>query len=206
MQDVTKYYTWVAVGVVMVTLGGVYWFFNYGSDQSATLPAWVSEFQFAPQTTETESALAPGASGVERWYSSKDPQFSFRLPDGYTAPNIDTEVPGVRGVYVSNNAGSELTLYAYPIASGLRVDEKTIRAYLAPQVVSDIRETVLSTVVRGYQFISTDSDGIETLHVWAAYNGYVYTIQSLVADAPLFAFVTQNLFFAPAVPTAPEKK
>jgi hypothetical protein len=206
------YSTPIAVTVVLLSLAGFYFFILRAEPVTTELPQWVTELESGSVATSTPSLaetqpivgstkvrLTPG---VERWYTNDDPQFTFQLPDGYTAPDIDTLMEGVHGVHVSNGGGSELTVYVYP-ATGMQVDVQTIRSYLAPQTVSDIRETVLGTVVRGYLFTSRHPDGLQNINLWAPYNGRVYTVQAPIEDVDLFAFITQRWFFAPATPSAP---
>lgn len=207
------YTTPVAVTVVLLSLAGFYFFILRADPVTTELPQWVTELESgsvatsAPSLAETQPIVGSTkvrlTPGVERWYTNVDPQFTFQLPDGYSAPDIDTGMEGVHGVHVSNGGGSELAVYVYPVSSGMQVDAASIRAYLAPQTVTDIRETALGTVVRGLLFTSRLPDGSRTINLWAAYNGRVYTIQAPIEDIDLFTFVTQRWFFAPATPSVP---
>lgn len=208
------YSTPIAVTVVLLSLVGFYFFVVRADPVKTELPQWVTDVQSGGQAATSTPSLADtqpivGSTkvrltpGVERWYTNDDPQFTFQLPDGYSAPDIDTEIEGVHGVHVSNGGGSELAVYVYPVSSGMQVDAASIRAYLAPQTVTDIRETALGTVVRGLLFTSRLPDGSRTINLWAAYNGRVYTIQAPIEDIDLFTFVTQRWFFAPPAPSAP---
>lgn len=199
---------------MLALLAGAYVYFGNTGGVKTDLPSWVTNIHFSTSTvpvgttqknevtnaTKVVSGRIKTTQGVERWYTHEAPRFSFRLPDGFSAPDIDTGTKGVSGVQVSNDTGVELVVYVYPIGSGSQMDLRTIKSYLAGQVISGLEETVLGTAVRGYRFYTTDAEG-RMVHLWAAYNGYVYTIQSRVEDEDLFSFITQNWFFAPPTPS-----
>jgi hypothetical protein len=202
------------IAAVLVVVG-LYMYAQSSATHTPEVPAWVREFSVASTSVggsgEVEQQSTPVTGmvritpGVERWYTHDNPRFSFQLPDGYQAPDIETGKPGVHGVYVSNSAGSELVVYVYPISSGVRVDEPTIRAYLPEHTIAAFTETVVGTLVRGVKFYSKQQDGAVSVHTWAAYNGFVYMIQAPVADEPLFNFILERWVFAPPVPSAPVK-
>lgn len=185
---------------------GVYLYASDTPQESVSVPTWVQEFRTpGGQGTGTTSALSI-APGVERWYTNDNPRYSFQLPDGYEAPDIDTGEQGVHGVYVKNSVGSELVVYVHPIASGFRIDEAAIRTYLPEHTIAGLEEITIGTLVRGVKFYSKQQDGSVSVHAWAAYNGFVYMIQAPIMDEPLFAFITERWVFAPPVPSAPQKK
>lgn len=196
------------IGGLITALVLVVGLYAYSQNVTHTpaLPAWVNEFNTAPGVTNGESSAIKVTPGVERWYTHDSPRYSFQLPDGYEAPDIETETPGVYGVVVRNNAGSELVAYVHPIASGVRVDEATIRAYVPQQTISAFQESTLGPLVRGVKFYSTQEDGGSTVHLWAAYNGYVYMVSAPTEDEALFTFITERWMFAPPVPSAPIKE
>lgn len=181
------------------------------------VPAWVTEFN---QTEAAKKEVTPVAAtpvmspggrlkitpGVERWYAHDAPQFTFMLPDGFAAPDIDTGVRGVSGVQVSDTRGIELVVYVYPISSGTQVDAATIRSYFPDAQISGLKETTIGTVVRAFIFTSLQSDGTTMLNLWAAYNGYVYTLTTPTENEDLFTFIKTHWFFAPATPSPPQKK
>jgi hypothetical protein len=140
--------------------------------------------------------------GVERWYTNEKLNFSFRLPDGFSAPEIKTKIPGEHGVVVYNDAGDRLLVYANPIAEGTELHPEDIAALLPGVRVAKVQEGMISTVVRGYWFKTDakewDGDGVM---FWTAYNGYLYQLQTAGKNKDLLEFIVANWYFAPPAPT-----
>lgn len=157
-----------------------------------------------PLTIPTSQNAITVTPGIERWYTNPKRVFSFRLPDGFYAPDIETGQPGVYGVRVYNDAGALLTVYAYPIGKGTVLNAETIQANLPDVVVTDIKERVVSSFIPGFEFKTDDAElGGNGLVLWAMYDGYLHEISSSSNNQELFEFVVDNWYFAPPSPSAP---
>ena len=172
--------------------------------QASTTPvAFPKTSEVTPQRTRALTTTP----GVERWYTNTALKFSFRLPDGFSAPDGDTGTPGVYAVAVYNPEGDALVVMAYPISQGTAITESVLRANLPNEHITDVREGVIGTAVRGLYFRSDDPDwGGDAIGFWAAYNGYLYELRTFRHEQALMDFVIANWFFAPPTPSVPQKK
>jgi hypothetical protein len=157
-----------------------------------------------PQSTNEGSLVT--TSGVEHWYSNTALKFSFQLPDGFEAPEIDTGAKGVYGVWVHNDAGAQLVVLINPIAEGSSISAAGIKDNLPGVAVYDVQDTFIGTVVHAVKFRNnSDEWGGDGVSVWAAYNGHVYQISAARKDQDLLNFVITHWFFAPPQPPRPKK-
>lgn len=139
--------------------------------------------------------------GVERWYTNDSRTFSFRLPDGYLAPEFKTDIEGVWGVHVDNGSGSKLRIIVTPIEIGVPVGAEQIASALDGVEVTNMKERFIATVVRGISFSTNEEEwGGNGIGFWAANNGYLYQMYAAKTDQDLMDFVIANWYFAPPVP------
>ena len=205
----------VAAGVIV--LGGAFLFVSHGSTGSDLSPLFsVPHFATSTQPTTPDVSSKQqtttfgrsivATSGVERWYSHTALAFSFQLPDGFNAPEIDTGVKGTYGVWVHNDSGAQLVVFINPIAEGSSISAAGIRDNLPGVTVYDVKDTYIGTVVHAVRFRNnSDEWGGDGVSVWAAYNGYVYQISAARKDEALLDFVTTHWFFAPPQPPPPKR-
>ncbi len=174
--------------------------YGVSSRDTATIEAPTFTLPVASSTAPTSRITT--TPGVERWYTNEKLTFSFRLPDGFSAPEIETKVPGEHGVVVYNDAGDRLLVYANPIAEGTELRAEDIAALLPGVRVAEVREGTISTVVRGFWFRTDakewEGDGVM---FWTAYNGYLYQLQTAGKNNDLLEFIVANWYFAPPAPT-----
>lgn len=197
----------VAAGLVVVVVALL---FKSGSGTNDTL----LQFRIPTFTTATNTPVATSqpqskittTSGIERWYTNTTLNFSFRLPDGFSAPDIDTDVAGVYGTKVYNDSGSVLTVLVYPLTEGPSITIEDIRANLPGTVISGVQEGFIGTVVRGISFRTNAEEwGGDGIAFWVAYNGHVYQLSAARKDQDLMDFVVANWFFAPPTPPQPQR-
>jgi hypothetical protein len=139
--------------------------------------------------------------GVEAWYTNDAPPFSFRLPDGFTAPNGPVE--GGKEIFVKNDAGVVLRVLALAIATGKDnpLTEDIVRANVGDAAVSDFRPAMLADGVGGLAFSTADAawDG-DGVAFWFIHDGYLYELSTARKDADLLSLLMQTLTF-PGDPT-----
>lgn len=208
----------VAVGLVLAIVLTGAWFFSRSPGDDAVAGFTVPRGSLFGTERATSTTQAPSGAekvtdtirvtpGVERWYTNKGLDFSFRLPDGYSAPEFDTKTPGVVGVVVYKDENVPLVVRVYPIASGTRITPAGLRDHFALVGVRDIEERFIGTVVRGLAFRTSDPDwGGAAIGLWAPFNGRVYEIMTTAENQELFDFILANWFFAPpALPKPPTR-
>ena len=151
--------------------------------------------------TSSDSLAIPISSrlsvtpGVERWYTNDARSFSFRLPDGFSAPDIYTDEPNVSGVAVRADEKDQLVVLVYQVPLLQTLSEEGIEEIVGV-TLTDTREVLVSTVVRALQF-RTD-DGYE---VWTIHNGRLYRILTSAENKDLLDFILASWYFAPPVPS-----
>ena len=99
---------WGVVAAILIALG-VYFFASGGVGTQSPGSLFVIPNLDSIVGTHTGTTTEPGVvvkskkisltAGVERWYTNDARTFSFRLPDGFNAPDLKTGEPGVEGRY-----------------------------------------------------------------------------------------------------------
>jgi hypothetical protein len=156
----------------------------------------------ATTTTITAKGLTlTTTEGQEHWYTNKELKFSFRLPDGFMAPEGKTDSPNTHAVVVHDDADNKILVIVLPIESGTKLIKEDIAANLPDVPVSNIREGFVGTVIRGFSF-SSDAEywGGASVNFWFAYNGYLYQISTSDGDVALLEFVMNSWRFDPPTP------
>lgn len=192
----------LATALVMVTLVFFAWRWSDDGTEISTSMLPSSAFSDSIPLTPASAKKITTTDGVERWYTNDALKFSFRLPDGFYAPDINTKVNGVYGVKVYNDASAVLIVLVYPLASGTALTEERVKANLPDVSVIDVKEGFIATVARGLWFRTNAPEwGGDGIAFWVPYNGHLYQIMSARKDQDLMDFVVASWQFAPPRPT-----
>lgn len=159
----------------------------------------------SPGGTTTTSKKISVTPGVERWYTNPELNFSFKLPDGFSAPDIRTDQAGVHGVLVRNNEGQILTVYAYPVAAGTVLSAKSVYEYFPKARPVSVMGKDISVFVSGFEFEIDDARwGGEGIAFLTIYNGYRFEIATSLVNQEMFNFIINSWRFAPPTPSDPQ--
>ncbi len=137
--------------------------------------------------------------GQDHWYTNKELLFSFRIPDGFRAPEASPAVPGSRAVIVENDAGNRLTVIAIPVPGITTLTPEDIPPNIPGAEIGPVQEGVVGKLVKGLLF-TYRQEGKEYAAFWFALNGYVYELSTTVEDAVLLDFVLSSWRFAKPTP------
>lgn len=139
--------------------------------------------------------------GVERWYTNDTRTFSFRLPDGFSAPELDIADPGVEGMMLHMDGYEPLVVLVHQVPPLFALSDQSIRANLPGITVTGVRETFLGTVTKALVFRTYSAEQEEGIELWAINNGKLYRLATSPENEDLLKFVTENWYFAPPFPT-----
>ncbi|MBU6310864.1 hypothetical protein KGO06_02950 [Patescibacteria group bacterium] len=213
-MQLARLYTIAALVLTLVLAALMLGYMRIATER-VSVPAWVSAATLAspesapaqvPRAVTQQAPYAPpryaNAPGMERWYTNKARGYSFRLPEGFSAPEIKTETPQISGVWVHRpGSAEELAIVVYPVTVGTALDEQTVRTALKGSLITQMKESALGSAVRAITFYAKEVEtGRETYRLWAAYNGYVYTMEVERPYEDLLRFVAANWYFAPPFP------
>ena len=190
--------------VIVLAALGFFLFLFHADSHPALLTSDVASSTVPSADTAASSSLFKTTPGVETWYTNDKLHFSFRLPDGFMAPEAKSvNVPGAQAVTVYNTSGDKLLVVAIPITVdiGNTLSAQDIIADTKGQVVTNIRPAIVGTVVTGLAF-DTDSKewGGEGSALWFKFNGYLYEVTTYAKDAPLLDFIRSTWQFSKPVP------
>lgn len=212
MQGGTHTSVWLGLVAACILAAGAYFFSNgSGGAETDTTSFFIPQVTFdsirntdAPQSTKP--VVVPGTTatlsvteGVERWYTNDTRTFSFRLPDGFSAPPMDTGVPGVEGMVLQAPGREPLAVLEYRVAPLSQLTVENVKSSLSGRQLTDMKEVIVQSVVRGLAFKT--EDGIE---VWMIHNGHLYRIITPESNEDLLTFVLLNWYFAPPFPSTPK--
>ena len=150
--------------------------------------------------TEASSTMLRFTPGVERWYTNETLGFSFRLADGFSAPEPDASVPGGQSVKVYDASGNLLTVTATP-SSLLRLTPSGLGAGPGEGIKGVRDVSVGNTGLGGYAFTTDlplwggDGIGVEFLK-----GGYLYEIYTYHKDEDLINLTLSTFRFSPPTP------
>lgn len=203
---------YLAAGIIVLCVVGlgIYGFGRTSAGDTAAPFFSVPSLFFQSTTTprvkveETQPARQKFSvtPGVERFYTNNERTFSFRLPDGFSAPDIQSEEPGVSGVAVHADGGSQLLVLIYRVPTLETLTAESIEVTLGTKLVG-VQEGALGTVVRALRFSVPESDRVE---LWAIHTGKLYRLITASENRALLDFVASNWYFAPPMPSTPQKK
>lgn len=193
-----------ALAVAVVIFIGV--FATHANKQ----PLWNTEaseeearqaYEYVPNPNST---LVKFTEGVYRWYVHEALQFSFRLPDGFTAPDGKLVGEETYVVLVSNGKGADVEVVATRITTGADtpLTEDIVRTQLQGEVADGFKQVSLPDGTTGLQF-ETDSLKWEGGGVafWFSKNGYLFTITTNKNSKELLELVLGTWKFG--LPVAP---
>lgn len=195
----------VAVSIVLVL-----WFLN--EQRNAQKPLWdtptsqeevTKAYEYTP---DLNSTLIKFIEGVNAWYVNETLRFSFRLPDGFSAPDGKVKGTDTHIVELSNGKGNALHIVATKIKEGASavLTEEAIRQQVPEENPHTFKVGFLKEGTEGFYF-ETDSAaaGGEGVAFWFTKDGYLYTLTTTKKDTELLELVMQTWRFGGAVVPPP---
>jgi hypothetical protein len=161
-------------------------------------------YEYAPDPNSTLIKFTPG---VNRWYVSEPLHFSFRIPDGFDAPDGKIQGSDAYEVLLSNGRGNELEIEAVHIAQGADapLTKEIIQSQIPEEHLSNIKDATLIDGTHAIMF-ETDSAawGADGVALWFIKDEYLYTATAEKKDAELLELVAKTLRFGVPVPPTPK--
>lgn len=179
------------------------------------LPLW--NFSASPEEAEKAYAYTPRSDstiikfteGVNAWYVNEKLGFSFRLPDGFSAPDGKVAGADTHVVELSNGKGNDLHVVALKIKEGADqvLTEKAIRANAPEEVLSGFTSGMLPDGTAGYVFeTNAEKWAGEGLAFWFTKDGYLFTLSTAKKDEELLDLVMKTWNFGrPVAPPIPAR-
>ena len=197
---------WGLVAAALIVIG--VFIFVSGGEEATT---FVNKLVIPDSLFKTPDTAVPAVSpkkisltpGIERWYTNDARTFSFRLPDGFSAPALDTGVPGVEGMMLERSGYEPLVVLLHQVPSLFTLSDQSIRANLPGVTVTTVRDTFLGTVVRALVFRTHSAERGDGIELWAVNNGKLYRLATSPDNEDLLQFVIENWYFAPPFPSTP---
>lgn len=156
-------------------------------------------------TPNPDSQVIKFTEGVNAWYVNEKLGFSFRLPDGFTAPDGKLQGSETHVVHLSNGKGSELSVVARKITVGADtpLSVEIIRSQAVDENLSNFSEGILPDGTSGFMFESDSEEwGGATIAFWFIKKGYLFTLTTAKRDAELLDLVMKTWNFG--LPVAPQ--
>ncbi|MBX9765602.1 hypothetical protein K2X83_03100 [Patescibacteria group bacterium] len=154
----------------------------------------------------TDSQLIKFTEGVNAWYVNEKLGFSFRLPDGFSAPDGKLQGADTHVVQLTNGKGNDLSIVARKIVAGTdeQLSEEIIRTQVARESLSAFQTASLLDGTGGYLF-ETDSVewGGEGIAFWFTKDGYLFTLTTTKKDGELLDLVMKTWNFGRPIPPRP---
>jgi hypothetical protein len=158
---------------------------------------------------DSRSTLIRFTPGIEAWYTNEALHFSFRIPEGFSAPDGTVNAGTGHIVELSNTKSDKLLILALPIDTGADqvLTEQIVRDNAPGQNLSDFHEGLLQEGTRGLMF-RTDSGewGGGGIAFWFIHDTYLYELSTYTRDAELLDAVMQTWRFGLPVPPSPSVK
>lgn len=191
----------IAMGtaVLVATLGFFVW-------KTSSQP--VSTVSSAPPIISGESTpLVHTTPGIESWYTNDQFHFSFRLPDGFLAPEAKSvNVEGAQAVIVHNSSDDELFVLVLPFHNkvGDMVTAEDIRANSVGEHITNVQLGTIAGSLPGLSF-ATDSTqwGGDGVAFWFIHGNYLFELSTFRKDEPLLNYIRKTWQFAPPTPPPP---
>lgn len=194
MEPPQSYTTTLGLAAAALIVGVIYFFAQGGELETPLNPLFV-----IPTSTPQSTSGLTTTPGVERFYTNDARTFSFRLPDGFNAPEFDTEMQGVTGMMLEKEGREPLLVLDYRVAPMSQLTVATVRESLPGTTLTNAREIIVQSVVRGLLFETENG-----LEVWMIHNGHLYRLLTPKTNQDLLDFVISNWYFAPPTPTPPK--
>jgi hypothetical protein len=145
---------------------------------------------------------------VNAWYVNEKLGFSFRLPDGFSAPDGKLQGADTHVVELSNGKGNILHIVVLKIKedSEQELTEEAVRLNAQDEILSNFTESVLPDGTSGFIF-ETDSAkwGGNGVAFWFTKEGYLFTLTTAKKDAELLDLVMQTWNFGRPIAPSPTK-
>ncbi|MBY0538803.1 hypothetical protein K2P56_00015 [Patescibacteria group bacterium] len=198
----------IAGAVSAVLIIGFIAFFAFQKTQPLwSLPASPEEsekaYSYAPNPN---SSIIKFTEGVHSWYVNERLGFSFRLPDGFKAPDGKVSGSDTHVVELSNGKGNDLHVVVLKIKAGAdqTLSEEAVRANTPEEALSNFRSGVLPDGTSGFVF-ETDSEKWNGAGVafWFSKGGYLFTLSTAKKDMELLDMVMETWNFGRPIPPPP---
>lgn len=154
----------------------------------------------------SDSQLIKFTEGVNAWYVNEKLGFSFRLPDGFSAPDGKLQGADTYVVELSNGKGNILHVVALKIKEGAdqKLSEEAIRTLSPNEELTNFATGVLPDGTEGFVF-ETDSTewGGEGIAFWFTKDGYLFTLTTAKKDGELLDLVMKTWNFGRPIPPQP---
>jgi hypothetical protein len=160
-------------------------------------------------TPNPDSQIIKFTEGVNAWYVNEKLGFSFRLPDGFSAPDGKLQGSETHVVHVSNGKGNELSVVARKITAGADtpLSVEIIRTQVVDENLSNFSEGILPDGTSGFIFETDSAEwGGQGLTFWFTKKGYVFTLTTAKKDAELLDLVMKTWNFGRPVAPQPSQK
>jgi hypothetical protein len=187
-------------------LAGLLWFLT--SSKIAQEPLWndsaspqesAQAYEYVPNP---DSILIKFTEGINTWYVNETLRFSFRLPDGFSAPDGKVKDANTYVVELSNGKGNTLHIVALKIKDNASetLSEDIIRQQLLEENPHNFKADSLKEGTKGLYFeTNSATEGSEGIAFWFTKDGYLYTFATARKDAELLELVMQTFRFGGAV-------
>lgn len=162
------------------------------------------EVQRAYEYTPTkDSTLIRFTPGIESWYVNAALGFSFRLPEGFTAPDGELRSGGY-GVLVSDAKGHEMAVRAIPDAAA---PPSITQSYIEGTAtfatpLATVLERALPDDTKVLTFSAGEGEDARA-HAWFTHQGYRYQIEALSGSEELINLTLQSWRFGTPIPPPP---
>lgn len=187
---------WGLIAAAVIVLG-VFFFTTSERTPSNTADTFVIP------SAEVQKQKISVTDGVERFYTNDARTFSFRLPDGFSAPSLDTGDAGVEGMMLEREGYEPLVVLVHQVPPLFTLSAESVRANLLGVTVTTVRDAFLGTVVKALVFRTHSAERGEGIELWAVHTNKLYRLATSPENEDLLKFVIENWYFAPPFPKTP---
>ena len=189
--------------IFIVLLAGAGWYlWQEGASSQSSATAANSLTAGSPDAGDGSVSIHT-TPGVESWYTNAALHFSFRLPDGFMAPDAKSvNVAGAHAAIVYNKAGDELLVVAVPqsVVTGGGLSLNDIRNDSPGEVIGNATTTSI-TGIPAIEFATNAKEwGGNGIGLWFLRDGYRYELMTYRKDAALLEYIRETWQFAPPAP------
>lgn len=195
-------YAWIAALILFLAAAAAMMTWRQPKEPLWEIPAsGASSADTHGYVPNPDSTLIHFTDGVEAWYVNEDLKFSFRIPDGFIAPDGKLKDSGAAVVRLSNGAGYELDITASKIGARPEdITEENLRAEFPEETLMNFSKVVLPDGTEGLAF---ERGTEENREVQARFikDDYLYILAADKKSAELMELVVGTWRFG--VPVAP---
>ncbi len=181
------------IGVlILIGIGAVVYYTVPSAKDALTLPA------LGGVKPSELSGTAPIAEPLSGEYKNEKYAFSLKVPEGYTAQELQTEANGADTVIIQNNKGEGIQILVTPYGEDLAVlTADMIQADIPDMKISNVEAVTVGPSNKGVAFLS-DSAAFQgnSREVWFVFRGNLYQISTYARLDPLLKamFATWKFF------------